>query len=80
MSNVLHYPGDRTRFDPDQTLGPDRFGACYAPVAATYDAATDRTTMQLRPLPPAELTERRKAAIAQQAERQRIATLFGGTA
>lgn len=54
----LHYPGDRTAFDPDQILGPDLFGAYWAFTSAEYDAAQDRTTMHLRPIPPAELKER----------------------
>ncbi len=57
MSNVLHYRGDCTDFDPDQIMGPDLHGAYYRPVSADYDATTDRTTMQFRPIPPAELAE-----------------------
>lgn len=55
MSDVLHYPGDQTNFDPHHVMGPDLFGACYVATAAEYDAAADRTTLWVRPVPPAEL-------------------------
>lgn len=38
MADQLHYPGDRTAFDPDHVMGPDRFGAYYRATAAEYDA------------------------------------------
>lgn len=58
MADQLHYPGDCTAFDPDHVMGPDRFGAYYRATAAEYDAEKDRTTLTLRPIPPAELASR----------------------
>lgn len=55
----LHYPGDCTNFDPDHIMGPDMYEGHWLPVSATYDPGTDLTTMTLRPVPPAELKERR---------------------
>ena len=56
--DVLHYRGDRTKFDPDQIYGPDMFGAYWAPIKAIYEAERDRTAITFRPIPPAELRER----------------------
>lgn len=58
MTDQLHYRGDHRNFDPDHIMGPDLFGAYYIAVAAEYDADSDRTTLGLRPLAPAELAER----------------------
>lgn len=48
MADILHYPGDRTRYDANQILGPDLFGAHYRIIGAEYDKALDRTTMALQ--------------------------------
>lgn len=50
MADVLHYPGDRTNFDPNQIYGPDRFGCFYTAVAAEYDPGRARTTISFKPL------------------------------
>ncbi|SHT53445.1 Uncharacterised protein [Mycobacteroides abscessus subsp. abscessus] len=48
MADILHFRGDHTNFDASHVMGPDLFGAHYSPVDATYDAAADMTTMELR--------------------------------
>jgi hypothetical protein len=40
-----------------QVFGPDLYGAFYVPTSGRYGPDTDRTTIQFRPLPPAELAE-----------------------
>lgn len=81
MTDVLHFPGDCTNFDPDHIYGPDLFGACYQAAAADYDAATDRTSLHLVPIPPDTVQERGiLKAVEAQAERdirERIEHLFG---
>ena len=58
MTDQLHYRGDRRQFDPDNIMGPDQFGAFYRAVAAEYDPDTDRTTLHLQVVAPAELQQR----------------------
>lgn len=81
MSDTLNFPGDRRNFDPGHIYGPDLFRGCYRAFTAEYDAATDRTSLQLVPIPLAELQERGIVkSLELQAERdirQRIETLFG---
>lgn len=48
MADILHFRGDRTNFDASDVMGPDAFGAYYAPLDASYDPETDVTTMELR--------------------------------
>ena len=60
MSNTLHFKGDVSQIDTNQTVGPDRFGAYYTPVSAEFDGEV--TTVKYRPLPPVELGERQAAA------------------
>lgn len=81
MTDTLHYPGDQRNFDPDHIYGPDLFRGCYRAAAAEYDAAQDRTSLQLVPIPPDELQERGIVkSLELQAERdirERIEHLFG---
>ncbi len=46
--NELHYKGDVTAgaLDVDRPMGPDRYGAWYAPQSAWYDQDLDRTTIK----------------------------------
>lgn len=60
MSNIAHYRGDRTNYDPRQVFGPDLFGGCYKAIGAEYDAETDRTTIEFTPyLDPSRRNEHR---------------------
>lgn len=78
MTNVLNYPGDCSAFDPDHLLGPDRFHAYWVPVSANYDPTTDRTRITVRPVPPAELSNRIDDRLPQLDDRMRLHELFGG--
>lgn len=81
MTDVLHYPGDRTNFDPDHLMGPDMYGAYYRAAAVAYDAEGNRTALTLTVVPPAELQQRIGAKILkateEEAVRTRIEALFG---
>ena len=57
MTDVLHYPGDCTNYDPRLIYGPDMFGGHYKCVGAEYDPKLNRTTLTLKPVPPKELAE-----------------------
>ncbi|SRX93603.1 hypothetical protein MSP7336_01842 [Mycobacterium shimoidei] len=74
--NQLHFAADLRRFDPEDVLGPDNFDAYYVIDSVDYDAATGRSTATLRPLPPADLADRRRAALSAMTKRARIAQLF----
>lgn len=50
-TDVLHYPGDQTRFDPGHIMGPDLFGGQWRATGAVYDPVLDRTTLTLVPVP-----------------------------
>lgn len=96
MTNQLHFRGDVTAAVADMIadgtlFGPDSCGpkppgqivgrgAYYSAPGATY--ADDVTTVQLRPVPPAELLaqaeERREDTFAKVVERWRVAEMFGG--
>lgn len=81
MTDVLHYPGDLTVFDPDHVMGPDLYGAFYRATAAAYDAETNHTALTLTVVPPDELRWRREMKlndhVEDEAVRLRIETLFG---
>ncbi|WP_136246072.1 hypothetical protein [Mycobacterium intracellulare] len=81
MSDLLHYPGDCTRFDPDHLMGADMYGAYYRATAAAYNAETNRTALTLTVVPPAELQQRVGDKILKATEeesvRTRIEALFG---
>lgn len=81
MTDVLHYPGDCTQFDPDHLMGADMYGAYYRATAAAYEAETDRTTLTLAVVPPTELQQRIDdkvlKATEEEAVRTRIEALFG---
>ena len=57
MSDVLHYPGDCTNYDERLIYGPDMYGAHYRAIGASYDKDADRTTLELKVIPPAELAK-----------------------
>lgn len=81
--NTLHYRGNCTEaVGAGEIVGPDLHGARYRIIGATYDPDADRTTAQLRPVPPAQLAEIVEAAHGttwEQIEaRMAIADLFGG--
>lgn len=78
MTNQLHYRGDVTGIDPTSFIGADRFGAFYRPVTATFDASTDRTTIDFLPIPPADMPRFADDKVRQMEDRMRIAQLFGG--
>lgn len=44
-----HYKGNVLPLAEGQVFGPDRFGAHYTAVGASYDEKTDRTTVYLKP-------------------------------
>ncbi|OBK22526.1 hypothetical protein [Mycobacterium asiaticum] len=81
MTDTLNYRGDCRNFDPDHIYGPDLFRGCYRAFTAEFDAATDRTSLHLVPIPLAELQERAiTKSLELQAERdirERIEQLFG---
>ena len=75
------YPGDCTAdFPADKLMG--YHGRHYLPASATYDAATNRTTVELRRLNDLELIEfldsTRVETIESVQDRLRVAGLFGG--
>lgn len=81
--NTLHYRGNCTEaVGAGEIVGPDLHGARYRIIGATYDPDADRTTAQLRPIPPAELATIVDADIertwARIEDRMTIAELFGG--
>lgn len=80
--NVLNFPGNCSDADGTRPMGPDLYGAYYLPVSTEYDPEADRTTMRLRPLPPAELAEfiesRRSDTEARLDVLIGLAGLFGG--
>lgn len=78
MPNIAHYPGDCTNFDPDHYVGADTAGAFYRPVAATYDAEADVTTIQYKPMALREMSTRYGHLIDQAEQRAYLADLFGG--
>lgn len=78
MSNTAHYPGDVTDFELDAYVGADTAGAFYRPISATYDAETDRTTIQYKPIPPADMPRYAEDKMEQMHERVRLMELFGG--
>ncbi|OYN81737.1 hypothetical protein [Mycolicibacterium sphagni] len=73
--SVLHYQG-RVSPPHDELLGPDKFGAYYAPVADSYDPVADVTAVTVRPA----LKEAREAHVDRRKERvlilDRIRRLF----
>lgn len=80
--NVLNFPGNCADADFTRPMGPDLHGAYYLPVWGEYDPEADRTTMRLRPMPPAELAEfiaaRERDTDAKLDALVRLADLFGG--
>jgi hypothetical protein len=76
--NTAHYRGDRRDFDPTHFVGTDTAGAFYRPIAVVYDAKTDTTAIQYRPIPPAEMPAFAEDKVRQMHDRARIADLFGG--
>jgi hypothetical protein len=57
VTNVLHFPGDCTNYDPRLIYGPDLYGAHYKCVGAEFDPVLNRTTLQMKPVPPADLAK-----------------------
>lgn len=81
--NTLNYRGNCTEaVGAGEVLGPDLHGARYRIVGATFDPDTDRTSVQLRPVAPADLAEiveaAREATWEQIEARMGICALFGG--
>ena len=79
MTNTANYRGDRTRYDTDSYVGPDRFNAFYRPTSATYNPGADTTTIQYLPVPLTEMSARYGHKIDNTIIRAEIAELFGGT-
>ena len=79
--NAISFPGDCTDFNPQHIIGPDLKGAYYLPESASYDAATDTTTVMLRTMSQAELMafvdERRAETFERLEQWQGIVELFG---
>lgn len=78
MSNTAHYAGDCTDFESDAYVGADTAGAFYRPIEATYDAETDRTTIQYKPIPPADMPRYAEDKVRQMQDRAALIELFGG--
>lgn len=77
MTNVAHYRGDVTNFPPDMYVGADTAGAFYRPVSATYDAETDRTTVQFKPILPKDMREYAEPHMQQMYQKVDLMELFG---
>ncbi|MBE5453436.1 hypothetical protein E3G52_000300 [Mycobacteroides abscessus] len=62
--NTLHYRGDLVDhiLTTQQRWGPDMFGALYEPQSATYDQATDTTTVRFLPKAAAQKPPPRRQA------------------
>ena len=78
MTNQLHFPGDVTDFEPDSFVGADKFGAFYRPIEATYDAGTDTTAIQYKPIPPADMPRYAEDKVRQMQDRAALIEPFGG--
>lgn len=78
MPDILHFPRDRTNFDPDLMLGPDRDGRRLTIASAVYDVAANVTTATLRAVLPDRFRTLVEPLVAQQRERQRIREVFNG--
>lgn len=48
--NIAHYRGDHTDLPYSRVYGPDTCGAFYRAISAEYDADTDVTTVQFKPI------------------------------
>jgi hypothetical protein len=81
MSKTISFPGDCADFNLQRIIGPDLRGAHYLPESATYDAATDTTTVTLRLMSQAELLafvdDRRAETFERLEQWQGIVELFG---
>ena len=77
VTNIAHYPG-RVDHDPTALYGADKFGAFYRADSVTYDAETDRTTIQFKPIPPIELDDFTAAKMAKIEDKARIIAALGG--
>jgi len=78
MTNQLHYRGDVTDIDPHGYVGADMHGAFYRPVSATYDAELDRTTIQYRPIAPADMPTYADRHSQMASKKADLIRLFGG--
>lgn len=69
--NVLTYPGDHRKFQPNRIVGPDVWGAWYVPVSAHY--FDGKTRIFYKPVPPDKLPPQAalltKQVVAQQQAR-----------
>jgi hypothetical protein len=77
VTNIAHYPG-RVDHDPTALYGADKFGAFYRADSVTYDAETDTSTIQFKPIPPIELDDFTADKMAQLEDKARLIQLFGG--
>lgn len=72
---ILHFNGDLQNFDPDQIVGPDEFESMYRPIAATYDAERDMSTVTFAPASHDELEPQQITRLAFQ-RHQRMMLLW----
>ena len=77
VTNCANYPG-RVDHDPTALYGADKFGAFYRADSVTYDAETDTSTIQFKPIPPIELDDFTADKMAQVEDKARLIQLFGG--
>ena len=79
MTNTAHYRGrGALDYDPEGLFGADRFGAFYRIDSAVYDAETDLTTVEFKPIAPNALDEFTADKMAQLEDKARLIQLFGG--
>lgn len=76
MAEHLRYVGDRTDYDPDLILGPDRDGRRLRIVGVTYDRVTDVSTATLKAVMPQEFRDRLMAKKPVYDAYNRIRALF----
>lgn len=77
MTNCANYPG-RVDHDPTALYGADAHGAFYRADSVTYDAETDTSTIQFKPIPPIELDDFMAAKMAKIEDKARIIAALGG--
>lgn len=75
--NQAHYLG-RIDHNPDAYYGADKHGAFYQATNTSYDPETDRTTVQFKPIPPADLPTIAADHMRQVEDKARLIEMFGG--